>query len=121
MSKSILVWEQNKGVPKLPSPLAHDGLLYAVRENGFLQVMNTADGEIVYNERLNDGTYAASPVLADGRIYILADNGNTTVDQPGREFKELAHNELNEPAQASMAVSDGRLFIRTSKHLYCIK
>jgi outer membrane protein assembly factor BamB len=121
LSEKNLVWEQKRGVPKLPSFLAHDGLLYAVRENGFLQVMNTADGEIVYNERLNDGTYAASPVLADGRIYILADNGNTTVVQPGREFKELAHNELNEPAQASMAVSNGRLFIRTAKHLYCIK
>lgn len=121
LSEKNLVWEQKRGVPKLPSFLVHDGLLYAVRENGFLQVMNVSDGEIVYNERLNDGTYAASPVLADGRIYILADNGNTTVVQPGREFKELAHNELNEKTQASMAVSNGRLFIRTEKHLYCIK
>ena len=67
-----------------------------------------------------EGTYSASPVYADGRIYLLNDRGDTTVVRPGREYKELARSELDEPTQASIAVSGGRLFIRTAKHLYCI-
>ena len=119
VTKQNLIWEQKKGVPMIPSLLLADGLLYSVKENGILQCMEPSSGEIIYTERL-EGTYSASPVLADGKIYILNDDGNTTVIRPGREYKALAENDLNERTQASIAVSNGRLFIRTSKNLYCI-
>jgi outer membrane protein assembly factor BamB len=119
VTKQNLLWEQKKGVPMIPSLLLADGLLYSVKENGILQCMEPSTGEIIYTQRL-EGTYSASPVYADGRIYLLNDQGNTTVVRPGRGYKEMAHNELGEPSQASLAVSDGRLFIRTKTHLYCI-
>jgi hypothetical protein len=59
-------------------------------------------------------------VYAGGKIYFLSEEGETTVIQPGPEFKVLARNPLREKCQASMAVSQGRLFIRTDKNLFCI-
>jgi hypothetical protein len=59
-------------------------------------------------------------VAADGRVYLLDNNGDTTVIEAGPAFKVLARNPLGEPTQASMAVSDGRLFIRTEKNLHCV-
>ena len=120
VTKQNLIWEQKKGVPMIPSLLLADGLLYGVTERGILQCMEPSTGDIIYTQRL-EGNYSASPVYADGRIYILNDNGNTTVVRPGREYKELAYNELNEPSQASIAVSGGKLFLRTGKNLYCIE
>ena len=76
-------------------------------------------GEIVWQERIG-GNYSASPVAADGRIYFLADNGETTVIEAGTEFKVLAKNPLGEKAQASIAISEGRLFIRTEGNLFCV-
>ena len=119
VTKQNLIWEQKRNVPMIPSLLLAERLLYAVKENGILQCMEPSNGEIVYTERL-EGTYSASPVYADGKIYVTNDDGNTTVIRPGREYKVLAENDLNERTQASMAVSDGRLFIRTAKNLYCI-
>ena len=119
VTKQNLIWEQKRAVPMIPSLLLADGILYSVSEKGILQTLEPSTGEVIYTQRL-EGTYSASPVHADGRIYLLNDNGNTTVIQPGREYKELAHNELGEPTQASFAVSAGKLFLRTKKNLYCI-
>jgi outer membrane protein assembly factor BamB len=119
VTRQNLLWEQKKGVPMIPSLLLADGLLYSIKETGILQCMEPSTGDIIYSERV-EGTYSASPVYADGRIYLLNDDGDTTVIQPGREYKELARNELGEKSQSSIAVSSGKLFIRTAKHLYCI-
>ena len=96
-----------------------DGLLYNIHENGVATSMEADSGAVVWQERVG-GTHWASPVLADGRIYFLSEQGETTVIQAGREYKELARNRLDEHTQASMAVSDGRFFIRTANHLWAI-
>ena len=103
----------------IPSPVFVDHLLYTVKEDGVLLCLDATTGKVVYRERL-EGGYYASPVYADGRIYFLSDDGNTTVVEPGRQFKQLSYNELHEPTQASMSVSGGRFFIRTRDNLYCI-
>jgi outer membrane protein assembly factor BamB len=118
VTKQNLVWEQKRGVPMIPSLLLAGDLLYSVSEKGILQCMEPSTGDIIYTKRL-EGTFSASPVFADGRIYLSNDSGDTTVVDPGRTFKELAHNEIGEPTQASLAVSGGRIFQRTGKHLYC--
>ena len=118
VTKQNLVWEQKRGVPMIPSLLLAGDLLYSVSEKGILQCMEPSNGEIIYTQRL-EGTYSASPVVADGRIYLLNDKGDTTVFQPGREYKELAENQIGEPTQSSLAVSGGKIFQRTRKHLYC--
>jgi outer membrane protein assembly factor BamB len=119
VSKTNLVWEETKSVSMIPSPVFVDHLLYSVKEDGVLLCLEASSGNVVYRERL-EGTYSASPVYADGKIYFLNDDGDTTVVQPGRAFKQLAYNELHEAAQSSIAISQGRLFIRTQDNLYCI-
>ena len=114
-----IAWEQQRGVPMEVSPLYRKPYLYTVTSAGIVTCLQAATGEVVYQGRLG-GKYSASPVYADGRIYFLSESGETVVIAPGAELKILARNPLEETCQASMAVSGGRLFIRTDKHLYCI-
>ena len=76
-------------------------------------------GKIVWVQRLT-GVHSASPVLADGRIYILSEDGVTLVLRPGPQYNEVARNSLGENFLASMAVSQGHFYIRSSQHLYSI-
>jgi outer membrane protein assembly factor BamB len=118
-----VVWEQKKGCPTRPSLLYVKPYLYAVTEDGVASCFKPESGESVWQERLTatKSAFSASPVYADGRIYLLAESGETTVLAPGPEFKVLSRNPLGEKCQASPAVSRGRIFIRSDKNLFCIK
>ena len=120
VSERNLLWEQKKGVPMLPSFVLANGVLFMVKENGIAQAVDAKTGDVVWTERV-EGTYSASPVVAEGRVYFLNEQGSTTVIEAAREYKEIATNTLNDgPCQASPAVSQGQIFIRTAKNLYCI-
>jgi hypothetical protein len=67
------------------------------------------------------GTYGDSPLLAEGRLYCLAEDGTTTVIAAGREFKRLAKNPLEAPCKASPAISGARIFIRSQSALFCLR
>ncbi len=114
-----IAWEQKKGVPVLASPLYVKPHLYTITRDNFLHCIEAATGEIVWVERLN-GVHSASPVLADGRIYILSEDGVTIVLRPGSRYDEIARNSIGETCLASMAVSQGHFYIRSSEHLYSI-
>ena len=114
-----LVWEQKKGMPKVPSMLYVKPHLFAITDGGVATCMKADTGELMWQERVG-GNFSATPLAAGGRIYFLGDNGETTVIEAGPEFKVLAKNPLGEKVQASMAVSQGQLFIRTEKNLICI-
>lgn len=114
-----IVWEQTRSASHIPSMIYDAGLLFNIHENGVATCMDAETGEVIWQERLG-GTHWASPVLADGRIYFLSEAGETIVIQAGREYMELARNPLDEHTQASMAVSGGRLYIRTENHLWAI-
>ena len=114
------VWEQKKGMPKVPSMLYVKPHLFAITDGGGVATcLKAATGELVWQERVG-GNFSATPVAAEGCIYFLGDNGETTVIEAGPEFKVLAKNPLGEKVQASMAVSEGELFIRTEKNVFCI-
>ena len=119
LKEKNLVWEQKKGNPKVPSMVHVKPYLFTVNDTGFATCLKADTGEVVWNERVSGG-FSASPVHADGKLYLLDNNGDTTVIEAGPQFKVLAKNPLSEPTQASMAVAGGRLFIRTEKHLYCV-
>jgi outer membrane protein assembly factor BamB len=119
VTKANFVWEQKKNPPMIPSLLLADHLVYSVKEDGRAECLDAADGKIVWEHRLQ-GTYSASPIWADGKVYFLSDTADATVIEAGRQFKQVAHNEIGEPCQASMAVCGGRLFIRTAHALYCV-
>ena len=114
-----LVWEQNKGMPKVPSLLYVKPHLFAITDAGIATCMQAATGEIVWQKRLG-GNFSASPRAAEGRIYLISDEGETTVLEAGPEFKILATNALGEKVQASPAISQGQIFVRTANKLYAI-
>jgi outer membrane protein assembly factor BamB len=114
-----IAWEQKKGAPTQPSLLYVKPYLYTITDGGIAHCFQAETGDVVYAERVG-GTHSASPVYADGKIYFLSEQGETTVIEPGPEFKIVARNPLPEKCQASMAVSQGRLYLRAEKNLYCI-
>ena len=119
-SASHKLWSFDKG-PDVPSPVTDGTLLYLVDDRGVVHVLDNKTGAVVYGpQRLKPGTYSSSPILAGDRIYVLNEDGLTTVLKAGREFQVLAENPLGEYVLGSPAASDGQLFIRTAQHLYCI-
>ncbi|MCX8107385.1 MAG: PQQ-binding-like beta-propeller repeat protein [Verrucomicrobiae bacterium] len=120
LKETNLVWEQRKGMPKVPSMLYLRPYLYAVTDAGLASCFKATTGEIIWQQRL-PGTYSASPMAAEGRIYFTSDNGETVVIQEGAEFKILSRNPLGEKVQASPAISDKTIFIRSTRHLFAIK
>ena len=106
-------------MPLTPSPLLVGTDIYMVSDNGIASMVDAATGAVKWQERLN-GTFSASPVFADGRIYFLDEEGRTVVLKPGAPPERVAENPLDGPALASMAVSSGSLFLRTASHLYRI-
>ena len=102
----------------IPSLLFVGKHLFGITEGGVAICLEAATGEIVWQERVG-GNHSASPVLAENRIYFLNEEGETTVIEAAATFKILARNELKERCQASMAVSQKQIFIRTARNLYC--
>lgn len=119
LAETAIAWEEKKGMPHLSSYVAVDGRVYWVSDDGVVWCVEAKAGKTLWKERLG-GNFAASPLAAAGRIYFTSDDGKTTVIEAGPEFKRLAENSLNEHTQASPAASQGEIFIRTEKHLYCI-
>lgn len=116
-----IAWRFGKGVPNVPSPLLVGDELYFVSDaGGMLTCLDARTGAEQYRERLG-GNFSASPVFADGKIYISSREGRTSVLAPGRSFKRLAENQLDGQLMASAAVVDGALFLRTDKALYRIE
>jgi outer membrane protein assembly factor BamB len=114
-----VLWEQRKGVPTQSSLLYAAPYLFSVTDGGIVNCYDAKSGDLIWQERIG-GKHCASPVLADERIYFLSEEGETVVIAPGPEFKLLAKNSINEYCQASIAVSDHKLFIRSDKHVFCI-
>ncbi len=120
VTASHVDWEVDKGIPKTPSLIAHDGLVYLVSDDGIALCIDGESGEVVWRGRLG-GNHSASPILVSDRIYFTDESGTTTVIRIGREFEKLATNVLDEAALASPAVADGAIFIRTDQALYRIE
>ncbi len=111
---------------KVPSPLYHHGLLYWANEVGYASCVQASDGEVLYKERLDvsggGDKFYASLVLADGKLYAVSRSGGTIVLAAGKEFKQLAKNDLGDESvfNATPTVSNGQLLLRSNKFLYCI-
>jgi outer membrane protein assembly factor BamB len=120
VSKSHLAWSTQNG-PDVPTPVTDGKHFYVVNDRGIVWCLDAKTGKELYGQqRLKPGTYSASPVLADGKIYVTSEDGMTSVIKAGPQFELLAENDLGEYCLSSPAVSEGQIFIRTSNHLYCI-
>jgi outer membrane protein assembly factor BamB len=115
-----IAWEQKQGVPALSSLLYVEPHIYAVTDTGIVNCFDAKTGEEVWQKRMG-GKHSASPIYADGNIYFLSElDGETIIIKPGDEYEEVARNVLGETCKASIAASQGNLFIRSDKHLFCI-
>ena len=115
-----VVWATDNG-PDVPTPVTDGELFYVVNDSGIVFVSDAKTGDPVYGPvRIQTGTYSASPVLADGKIYITNEGGMTTVFKTGPTFEVLAENDFDDYCLSSPAISDGQIFIRTTGHLYAI-
>lgn len=117
--KPEIVWEEKHGVPMIPSMLYAKPYLFTISQDGFGQCLTAATGKTVWRERVG-GSYSASPIWTDGKLYLLADNGDTTILDAAPKFRVLARNGIGEHCQASLVASAGQLFLRSEKHLFCI-
>jgi outer membrane protein assembly factor BamB len=106
----------------MPTPLAADGLLYVLGNNGVFDAYDVKTGEEVYRQRLPHlgSGFSASPVAADGKIYVSGEDGEMLVVAAGREFKHLATNAIGEPLMATPALSAGMMYVRSASSLYAI-
>jgi outer membrane protein assembly factor BamB len=119
VTRTHIAWRLARGVPFTPSPLVAGDHLYMVNDGGILTCVAAGTGTIVWQHRL-PGNYSASPVMADGLVYVQSEEGVTTVFRPGSSFQSVAVNRLDGPALASIAVANRSLYIRTGEHLYRI-
>ena len=116
-----VLWQAPKLRAGYCTPIAHEGRIYVVAGSGVVNCADARTGEILWTQRLDaGGAYAASPLLADGKLYVVNEAGVTTVLQVGKTAKVLATNPLNDVILASPVASDGAIFLRSDAALYCI-
>jgi outer membrane protein assembly factor BamB len=118
-TNSHVVWTRTKGGPNTPSLLVSGDELYMVSDGGIASCLDAKTGKVHWTHRLN-GTFSASPIWAEGRIYFQTEAGLGIVVKADRTFEQLAENDLGERSLASPAAADGALFIRTERHLWKI-
>jgi outer membrane protein assembly factor BamB len=112
-------WRDHKGASYVPSPIAANHHLFIVSDNGIGSCFEAKTGKLKWKERLGR-RHSASAVAAGGNVYFLDDDGETFVIKAGPEHELVSQNSLREAAFASPAISRGQIFIRTSRHLWCI-
>jgi len=120
VTESHVVWSNTRGAPFVPSAILIGDYYYLVDDHGIGTCLDAHTGKLFWQKRFG-GEFTASPVAADGKIYFIDEAGTTRVIASGLDVcRELARNPLGEAVFASPAISQGRLFIRTVKRLYCI-
>lgn len=113
-------WTYERQVPTMPSPLLFDNVLLMVSDSGIATCLDRESGEAIWTERLG-GKYSASPLLADGKIYLGNQDGELLVLEPGDSFRLLATNTLDSDLMASPAAVGNTLYVRSAKSLYCFQ
>ena len=116
-----VLWRLDNGTPDVPTPLIAGGLVYLTGERGVLACHDAATGEEVYLQRLPGGRYRSSPVLADGKLYLVARDGTVTVGRAGREFARLSEQDLGDEIAATPAVANGTVYFRTFGSLIAVR
>jgi outer membrane protein assembly factor BamB len=118
VTQTHIKWRTNKGVAYVPSPIIEGGYFLVVSDGGVVHCFDAATGDILWQERV--GMHHASLVSAMGLVYFVNDDGVLRVIKPSPQFECVATSELGEKCFASPAVSQGQIFIRGYKNLFCI-
>jgi outer membrane protein assembly factor BamB len=121
VTKSHVLWEQTKQLPYVPSPLVYNDLIFLVKNGGLISTLEPKTGKTLKFDRIQARTnYYSSPVGGDGKVYICSERGELTVISARAEWEVLHTADFGEDIFATPALVDGRIYLRTSGHLYCL-
>jgi outer membrane protein assembly factor BamB len=122
ITASHVRWHEKTKIPEVPSPLYCGGRLYTVKNGGIVSCHDAETGELIYRESLEaSGPYYASPVSAQGRIYLVSWKGRISVLEAADQLRVLADNDLKDRVTATPALAGDAIYIRTVKHLYAFR
>jgi len=116
-----MAWKRQRSLPYVPTPIAYGDHLYLWLDNGIVICVNPKTGEEVWNERVGRGDFSSSPVCIDGKIYCSSRMGEFTVIKASPKYEILGRSQLGEATHATPAISNGRMFLRGFKKLYCLE
>jgi outer membrane protein assembly factor BamB len=119
-ASDAIAWSNRRDGPYMATPLLYRGILYVVSSRGVLTAFEPRTGVQIYQQRLAPGGYSASPVAADGRIYIAGEDGQIFTIRAGRTFEILATSAMNEPTMATPALAGDALFVRTEHWVWAL-
>jgi len=117
VTETHIAWSDTKGAPYVPSMIVAGDFMLSINRGGMVFCYEAATGKVLWRQKL--GRHHASPVLVGGLVFFINDDGQVNVIKPGRQFERVATYELGESCYASPAISDGRVFVRGFKHLFC--
>lgn len=120
LTKSHVAWTNAKAGAFIGSPVVYQGQVYIAGDRGIGLCLDGRTGKLLWKKRLGDH-FHASPVAGDGKIYFASSEGIIRVVRAGREFEILAENNMGEAVMAGLAISNGQIFIRGDRHLFCIE
>lgn len=124
VTESHRMWHHPRTKQRIGSGAIHEGHIYILDDPGIAECIELKTGKVVWEERLKgpgpSGTNWSSVVIADGNCYAMNQGGDAFVFRASPKFELLATNSLGEHTNSSFAISNGDLFIRTAKHLWCI-
>jgi outer membrane protein assembly factor BamB len=121
LTDTHLLWKNARTLPNVPSPLVYLGVLYTLKEGGIFTSFDAESGDVLKQARLQGapGDYYASPVAADGKVYVVSEEGKAAVIRAGAQWEILRVNDLGDGCKGTPAIAGGRLYIRTYGTLYC--
>jgi outer membrane protein assembly factor BamB len=121
-TSDAVVWSRTGRGSYMPTPLVYDGILYVLANNGLLDAYDLRTGEEVYRQRLPlvGSGFSASPVAADGKLYLSNEDGEMLVIAAGQKFAHLATNSMGELLMATPALSEGVMYVRSSQSLFAV-
>ena len=118
VTNSHVAWQSAQGAYYVPSPILSGDYLFTTMTNGNVHCMEATSGNILW--KINMGKQYPSPVLAGGLVYMPNDDGVVTIFKPGKTYEEVAKTSIGEGMFASPAISNGKIYLRGKKNLYCI-
>jgi outer membrane protein assembly factor BamB len=115
----FLAWTSSKGSPYTPTPIIYGDQFYVLADNGVLSSYDAKTGALIYQQRL-PSSFSASPVAADGKLYLASEDGDVFVVKAGRQYELLSRNVMGQPLMATPALSQGMLILRGENAIYAL-
>ncbi|MFN7948637.1 MAG: PQQ-binding-like beta-propeller repeat protein [Blastocatellia bacterium] len=121
-TNDFVIWSKQRGGTYMPTPILYGEHLFTCENHGVLTAWNAKTGERVWQQRIADkgGSFSASPVIANGNLYLASEDGEVHVARAGAKYELLASNPIGEVMMATPAISDGMIFIRGQHHLFAV-